>query len=139
MAKIERKAKRYPTDLTDEEWSKIAPLLPDAARIGRRRRVDLREVLNAIRYLARTGCGWRTLPKHFPPDSRRFSPLRRMAGNDPKPPIGRIGRQWQPSAINGPSLGPRPRSALRSGSGRSDSAPQTVGFDPKATFVLLEV
>jgi transposase len=49
MAKIERKAKRYPTDLTDEEWSKIAPLLPDAARIGRRRRVDLREVLNATR------------------------------------------------------------------------------------------
>jgi len=67
MAEIERKTKRYPTDLTDEEWSKIEPMLPGAARTGRRRRVDLREVLNAIRYLARTGCGWRMLPKDFPP------------------------------------------------------------------------
>ena len=67
MAEIERKTKRYPTDLTDEEWSKIEPMLPGAACTGRRRRVDLREVLNAIRYLARTGCGWRMLPKDFPP------------------------------------------------------------------------
>jgi len=67
MAEIERKTKRYPTDLTDEEWSKIEPMLPGAARKGRRRGVDLREVLNAIRYVARTGCGWRMLPKDFPP------------------------------------------------------------------------
>jgi len=67
MAEIERKAKRYPSDLTDEEWSRIADLLPAAARRGRRRSVDLREVLNAIRYLVRTGCGWRMLPKDFPP------------------------------------------------------------------------
>jgi hypothetical protein len=129
MAKIERKAKRYSTDLTDEEWAKIAPLLPDAARIGRRRRVDLREVLNAIRYLARTGCGWRTLPKDFPPDSRRFSPLRRMAGNDPKPPIGRMGKQWQPSANIGRSSGPIAMAACGSESGRSDNAPKTAGVD----------
>jgi transposase len=67
MAEIERKTKRYPTDLTDEEWSKIEPFLPGTARTGRRRQVDLREVLNAIRYLARTGCGWRMLPQDFPP------------------------------------------------------------------------
>lgn len=67
MAEIERKAKRYPTDLTDEEWAKVAPYLPAPARTGRQRSVDLREVLNAIRYLARTGCGWRMLPKDFPP------------------------------------------------------------------------
>jgi putative transposase len=67
MAVIEKKAKRYPTDLTDEEWSRVEPLLPKAAKKGRRRKVDLREVLNAIRYLARTGCGWRMLPKDFPP------------------------------------------------------------------------
>lgn len=67
MAEIERKTKRYPTDLTDEEWAKIEPLLPGSGRTGRRREVDLREVLNAIRYLARTGCGWRMLPKDFPP------------------------------------------------------------------------
>jgi len=67
MAAIERKLKRYPTDLSDEEWPQVAPLMPRPARRGRKREVDLREVLNAIRYLARTGCGWRMLPKDFPP------------------------------------------------------------------------
>ena len=67
MAEIERKTKRYPTDLTDEEWGTIEPFLPPPARTGRQREVALREVLNAIRYLARTGCGWRMLPKDFPP------------------------------------------------------------------------
>lgn len=67
VAAIERKLKRYPTDLTDEEWSHIAPLLPKPAKRGRRRTIDLREVMNAIRYLVRTGCGWRMLPVHFPP------------------------------------------------------------------------
>jgi transposase len=67
MAEIEKKTNRYPTDLTDEEWSQIEPLLPKPAKTGRRRTVDLREVVNAIRYLARSGCGWRMLPKDFPP------------------------------------------------------------------------
>lgn len=67
MAEIERKTKRYPTDLTDEEWARVEPVMPKPARTGRQREVDLREVLNAIRYLARTGCGWRMLPKDFPP------------------------------------------------------------------------
>jgi len=48
VAAIERKTKRYPTDLTDEEWARIAPLLPKPAKRGRKRDVDLREVLNAI-------------------------------------------------------------------------------------------
>lgn len=63
----ENKAKRYPSDLTDKEWQAIAPLLPHPARTGRRRVTDLREVLNAIRYLVRSGCEWRMLPVHFPP------------------------------------------------------------------------
>jgi transposase len=67
MANIERKTKRYPTDLTDEEWSAVEPLLPKPGRKGRKRVIDLREVLNAIRYLARSGGGWRMLPKDFPP------------------------------------------------------------------------
>jgi putative transposase len=66
-ARIERKLKRYPSDLTDQEWSHIAPLLPKPAKRGRRRTVDLREVINAIAYLVRAGCGWRMLPTHFPP------------------------------------------------------------------------
>jgi putative transposase len=67
MAILAKKTKRYPTDLTDEEWSRIAPLLPRAPQRGRRRSVDLREILNAIRYMARSGGGWRMLPKDFPP------------------------------------------------------------------------
>ena len=58
---------RYPTDLTNEEWERVRPLLPRPARRGRKRNVDLREILNAIRYLARAGCGWRMLPRDFPP------------------------------------------------------------------------
>jgi transposase len=67
MARIARQTRRYPTDLTDKEWERIAPLLPGACVAGRPRRTDLREVLNALRYLVRTGCGWRMLPKDFPP------------------------------------------------------------------------
>src|ERR1700680_2157890 len=67
MADIEKKTKRYPTDLTDEEWDRITPFLPKPAKRGRKPNVDLREVLNAIRYIARTGCSWRMLPKDFPP------------------------------------------------------------------------
>jgi transposase len=67
MAGIEEKTKRYPTDLTDEEWDRMAPFLPKAAKKGRRSTTDLREVLNATRYIARAGCGWRMLPKDLPP------------------------------------------------------------------------
>ena len=67
MAEIEKKTKRYPTDLTDAEWERIRPLLPRPAKRGRKPSVDLREILNAIRYMTRTGGGWRMLPKDFPP------------------------------------------------------------------------
>jgi putative transposase len=59
--------RRYPTDLTDAEWERIQPLLPKPAKRGRKPVVDLREILNAIRYLARAGCGWRMLPINFGP------------------------------------------------------------------------
>ena len=64
QAAFERR--RYPTDLTDAEWEQIKSLLPKPAKQGRKPGVDLREVLNAIRYLARSGCGWRMLPHDFP-------------------------------------------------------------------------
>jgi putative transposase len=67
MARIAKKTKRYPSDLTDEEWSAVEPFLPGVSGTGRPRRTDLREVLNAIRYLVRSGCEWRMLPVHFPP------------------------------------------------------------------------
>ena len=67
MAELARRTKRYPSDLTDEEWAVVEPLLPRPARRGRPPGVELREVLNAIRYLARAGCGWRMLPRDFGP------------------------------------------------------------------------
>lgn len=67
MARIEKKTKRYPSDLTDEEWERIRPLLPKPARKGRKPSVDMREIVNAIRYMARSGGGWRMLPNNFPP------------------------------------------------------------------------
>ena len=57
----------YPTDLTDLEWILIEPLIPDAKSGGRPRDTDIREILNAIFYVDRTGCGWRHLPHDFPP------------------------------------------------------------------------
>jgi len=61
-------ADRYPSDLTDEEWQIIEPLLKrlDPYKTGRPRKHDLREILNAIFYLNKTGCQWRYLPKDFP-------------------------------------------------------------------------
>ena len=57
----------YPSDLTDQHWQIIAPLIPPAKPGGRSRVVDTREVINAIMYLVRSGCAWRMLPKDFPP------------------------------------------------------------------------
>lgn len=62
-----RKRKAYPTDLSDAEWAIIEPLLPPPKPTGHPRTVDLREVLNGIFYLLRTGCQWRMLPSDFPP------------------------------------------------------------------------
>jgi putative transposase len=60
---------RYPSDLRDEEWKLIEPLLPPARRGGRRRTTDLRAVVNGILYVGSSGCQWRMLPRDFPPRS----------------------------------------------------------------------
>jgi transposase len=65
----ERRGLRYPSDLTDAEWALIAPLIPPAKRGGRKRSVDVREVLNGIFYVLSTGCQWNALPKDLPPKS----------------------------------------------------------------------
>lgn len=65
----ERKCARYASDLTDEEWALLALHMPEASRLGRPRKWDLREIVNALLYLAAAGCAWRLLPKDLPPFS----------------------------------------------------------------------
>src|SRR5215831_13078007 len=65
--KYAREEQRYASDLTDAEWALIKPHMPAAKRLGRPRATELRAVLDAILYIARTGCQWRMLPKEFPP------------------------------------------------------------------------
>lgn len=57
----------YPTDLTDEPWVILAPLIPQPRQNAWPRQADMREVFNAIMYLLRTGCPWRSLPHDLPP------------------------------------------------------------------------
>ena len=59
--------KPYPSDLTEAEWEIVRPLIPPAKRGGRPRTVNMREVLNAIIYVLKTGCQWDHLPHDFPP------------------------------------------------------------------------
>ena len=70
--KYNRDKLRYPSDLTDDEWSHIAPIIPPAKRGGRKRSVELREVVNGLMYVLSTGCQWRYVPKDLPPKSTLF-------------------------------------------------------------------
>src|SRR5205807_1927094 len=64
---------RYPSDRNDREWALIEPAIPPAKHGGRRREVNVREVLNAIFYVLSTGCQWQALPKDLPPKSTAHS------------------------------------------------------------------
>ena len=105
--------KPYPSDLTAAQWQLIQPLLPPPPGGGRHRTTDLREVLNAIFYVVKNGCGWRALPHDFPPEGtvrdylhtwRRRGiwaqiqdtlrrQVRRQAGRDEEPSAGIIDSQ----------------------------------------------
>ena len=85
-----RRGKRNSSDLSDREWALISPFLPEPRPIGRPRTTDLREVVNAILYLASSGCAWSLLPREFPPyttvqryfyDWRDRGLLRRISGH----------------------------------------------------------
>ena len=65
----DRHSLRYPSDLSNAEWALIEPIIPPARRGGRKRSIDIREVLNAIFYVLWTGCQWKALPKDLPPKS----------------------------------------------------------------------
>lgn len=71
---MERKA--YNSDVTDAEWKIIAPLIPAAKSGGRPRTVSVREVINAIFYVLKTGCSWQMIPNDLPPSSTVYSYFR---------------------------------------------------------------
>ncbi len=103
----------YPSDLTDAEWQWIKDLIPGETGGGRHRDTDMRQVVNGILYLLRSGCSWRMLPKDFPPYTtvheyyrrwrkdgtaiRIHDALRRRvrmeSGRDPEPSAGVIDSQ----------------------------------------------
>src|ERR1700736_5599521 len=111
--KYEREGQRYASDVTDAEWALIEPHMPAAKPLGRPRDTELRAVLDAILYIARTGCQWRMLPKDFPPfttvqgyfydwrDNGLFEKInfalllqaREAAGREPSPSAGGIDSQ----------------------------------------------
>ena len=67
--RYDRSRLRYPSDLTDEEWAHVEPLIPPARRGGNKRHVNVREVVNGLMYVLSTGCQWRAIPKDLPPRS----------------------------------------------------------------------
>jgi putative transposase len=105
--------RRYPTDLSDGEWTMIEPFLPGPKHRGRPRLHSPREILNAIFYLLKSGCQWRLLPREFPPWKTVFHyfrkwridglwermncvlrrRLREKLGRDPEPSAGIVDAQ----------------------------------------------
>src|SRR4051812_43806417 len=67
--RYDRSKLRYPSDVTDEEWSHVEPLIRPGNRGGNKRTVDVREVVNGLMYVLSTGCQWRAIPKDLPPRS----------------------------------------------------------------------
>ena len=89
-ARYDRRGLRYPSDLTDEEWAVLAPLIPRAKRGGNKRSVDERSLINGLLYILSTGCQWRQ--------------CRAQAGRDDSPSAAIIDSQSVKSAEKG---GPR--------------------------------
>jgi transposase len=67
--RYDRSKLRYPSDLSDDEWRMIEPLIPPGKKGGGKRTVNLREVVNGLMYILSTGCQWRAIPKDLPPKS----------------------------------------------------------------------
>src|SRR3954467_3704998 len=85
--------KPSPSDLTDEQWAVIEPLIP-VHKVGRPRINDMREVLNAIFYLNRSGCQWGMLPNDLPARSTVHDPFARWRDDGTWEGVnGRLARQ----------------------------------------------
>ena len=85
--------KRYSTDLTDTQWLLLAPHIPKEKDGGRPRSVDVREIVNSLRYMSRTGCQWHLLPNDFPPRSTVYDYFSRWRDDNTLDDICRILRE----------------------------------------------
>jgi len=74
----DRSGQRYTSDMTAREYALISPYLPDQPWLGRKRRTDLRAVVDAVFYVLQNGCPWANLPKDFPPKSTVYWYFRRF-------------------------------------------------------------
>ena len=127
--RYDRSKLRYPSDLTDEEWALVVPLIPPAKPCGNKRTVDVREVVNGLMYILSTGCQWAAIPKDLAPRSTVHDYLdrweydgtlerihhalyvqcRTLAGRDASPSVAIIDSQSVKSTEKG---GPGPAEAL---------------------------
>ena len=120
-ARYDRSKRRYPTDLTDDEWALIERLIPPAKRGGNKRTVNMREVVNGLMYILGTGCQWAAIPKDLAPRSTvhdyfarwnwdgtlgrlhhaLYVQCRERAGREASPSVGIIDSQSVKSAEKG--------------------------------------
>jgi transposase len=78
--RYDRSRLRYPSDLTDDEWALVRPLIPPAKRGGNKRRVDERAIVDGLMYILSTGCQWRAMPKDLPPRSTIWNRPKAITG-----------------------------------------------------------
>ena len=133
--KYERAGRRYASDLTDAEWRLIEPYMPAVKRLGRPRETNLRAIVDAILYIARTGCQWRLLPKDFPPYQTVYDYFRSWRflgawGPDTRQTARRCaGSTWPQSGAERWNYQPRD---FRSCSGAGSSSAPSVGSTARA-------
>ncbi len=77
--RYDRGGLRYESDLTNDEWAEVAPLIPPAKPGGNKRSVDIREVVNGLMYILSTGCQWRAIPKDLAPRSTVYDYMGRWS------------------------------------------------------------
>ena len=122
--RYDRSKLRYPSDLTDEEWALIGPLIPPAKKGGNKRTINERDVVDGVMYILSTGCQWAALPKDLPPRSTvndylhrwdddgtldrihhaLYVKCRELAGREASPTVAIIDSQSVKSAEKGGSL-----------------------------------